>query len=230
VWSIVNAAKSQGSPKRLAAANRCIAGYWKPVFYFLRARGYSFHDAEDMTQDFFTRFLDRDWIRAADGNRGRFRTFLLTILTRFVADQGPRRAKKQQTFDRHLVPISALVGDDERSYEPPTTETPDAIFMKQWAKAVIGQVQSELRAWAESKGRPDWHSIFDAHHFPPPGEPRPSQQALATKFAVTREQVKYAIEQMDAQFVETLRTVVVDQTGGGDVDVEICELERLLAE
>jgi hypothetical protein len=63
------------------ALNRFIVLYWKPVFYFLRARGQGLHQAEDLTQAFFTRLLERDWVRRADPQRGRFRTFLLTLLT-----------------------------------------------------------------------------------------------------------------------------------------------------
>ena len=93
-WTMVRKAQDPQSPERLAAMNRCVAGYWRPVFYYLRARGHSFPQAEDVTQDFFMRFFEKNWIQPADPGRGRFRTFLLTILKRFLSDQGPERAPR----------------------------------------------------------------------------------------------------------------------------------------
>ena len=113
-WSMVRAAQNGDSPTYRAAMNRCIAAYWRPVFYFVRAKGYAVHRAEDLTQEFFLRFYERGWIERADRQRGRFRTFLLTILTRFLADQGHQRAPRQDVFDNRLVAISALMSEAER--------------------------------------------------------------------------------------------------------------------
>ena len=65
------------------------------------------------------KFLHRDWLAKADASRGRFRNYLLAILKRFLSDQGSTRAPRQQAFDQSLVPVSALVRDEERSFEPP---------------------------------------------------------------------------------------------------------------
>lgn len=92
---MIQAAQDRDDPACMEATSRCIAAYWWPVFYFLRAKGYPLHRAEDLTQEFFLRFCQRGWIEPADPQRGRFRTFLLTILTRFLADQGTERAPRQ---------------------------------------------------------------------------------------------------------------------------------------
>ncbi len=115
-----------------------------PVFYFLRARGYPLHRAEDLAQEFFLQFYQRGWIGRAEQQRGRFRTFLLTILTRFLSDQGPERCPRQRAFDEQLVTISVLLGDSDRSFEPPDNRTPEEIFMQQWARAVLARVQQGL--------------------------------------------------------------------------------------
>jgi RNA polymerase sigma-70 factor (ECF subfamily) len=227
-WSDVLAAQDADSPQRWDAINRCLAGYWRPVFYFLRAKGCSHHQAEDLTQEFFTQFFQRDWIRRADRGRGRFRTFLLTILTRFVSDQGPR-APKQQQFDNRLVCISALMGDDERSFEPAAGQTPEQIFMQRWAQAVVDTVSKGVEAWCQDRGRPDWYQIFRASHFPPSGS-RVSQQALAAQFHVSRDQVRYGLEEVSRKFVELLRAEVSQQvTCTDDLEQELHELQRLVA-
>jgi DNA-directed RNA polymerase specialized sigma24 family protein len=146
-WSVIRAAQDRDDPACVAAMNRCMAAYWRPVFYFLRAKGYPLHLAEDLTQEFFLRFYQRNWIEPADPQRGRFRTFLLTILTRFLADQGPERAPRQKVFDERLVSVSVLLGESDRAFEPPDNQTPDQIFMQQGARSVIAHVQQCLETW-----------------------------------------------------------------------------------
>ena len=227
---MVRAAQDRESPAYLAAMNRCIAAYWRPVFYFVRAKGYALHQAEDLTQGFFLRFCERGWIERADQHRGRFRTFLLTILTRFLADKSDRRAPRQEAFDNRLVTVSALMGDSERTYEPPDHRTPEEIFMQQWASAVVAQVQRCLESWCDEQGRPDWYRMFCQVYFPVSGSPRITQQALADQLHLTRDQVRYGLEAVNRRFVELLRAEVAEQVGpDDDLDMEIRELESLLA-
>ncbi len=228
-WSMVRDAQNRQSPAYLAAMNRCIAAYWRPVFYFIRAKGYSLHRAEDLTQEFFLRFYERGWIERADQQRGRFRTFLLTILTRFLADKGDQRAPRQEVFDNRLVTLSALMSDSERTFEPPDNRTPEEIFMQHWAQAVIAHVQRCLEACCAQQGRPDWYRMFCQVYFPSPGGPRITQQALADQLHLTRDQVRYGLEEVNRQFVELFRAEVAEQVGEGvDLDTEIRELQSLL--
>ena len=228
-WSVLRSAKERESGAYLTAMNRCIAGYWKPVFYFIRSRGYSFDRAEDLTQEFFLRFFERDWIDRADPDRGRFRNLLLTMLTRFLADQGPGRAAKQKEFDRRIVAVSTLAGESERSFEPPDNETPDLVFMKQWAAATLANVLRRVQDWCQDQGRPDWHEIFRLIHFRSTGEKTATQQAVAKRLNLTRDRVRYGLEETNRQFVEFLRAEVADQVvSPDDVEEEINEINRLL--
>lgn len=229
-WSMIGDAKDRQSPGYLQAMNRLIGGYWRPVYYFLRARGYSTHQAEDLTQEFFLQLFDRQWVRNADRDRGRFRTLLLTILTRFLSDRGTERAPRQRLFDDRLVSISALVGDRERSYEPAVTEPPEDLFMKHWAASVLANVRRSLETWCQERRRPDWYEIFCAVHFPLPGSRPMTQEALAGHFRVTRDQVRYASEEVKKQFVRLLRAEVAAQVDSAEeVDLEISEITGLLA-
>ncbi len=228
-WSMVQGAKKHDGDDYLAAMNRCIKGYWRPVFYFIRTKGYPLHQAEDLTQEFFLQFFQRDWVRRADRERGRFRTFLLTVLVRFLSDRGPKRVPRQELFDRRLVSISTLVGDQERTFEPPARETPEQVFMKKWAQAVIGNVRTHLEAWCRSKNRCEWYDVFSTIHFPSPNDARPTQLGMAERFNMTRDQIRYGLEQTESQFVEFLRAEVAEQVGSvEDIEIEIGELERLL--
>jgi len=227
----VQDAKDWNDSGHIEAMNRLISGYWKPVFCFVRARGYPVHRAEDLTQEFFYNFLRRNWVRPADPERGRFRNFLLKILVRFLSDQSPKRATRQSEFEGKVVSIAALIRNHDRSFEPPDNLTPENIFMKQWARAVIRNARRGLETWCHERGRPDWYEIFSAVHFPTAGQVRLSQQALADRLRLSRDQVRYGLEEADRQFRCLLCAEVTDQVENeAYTDQEIQDLYRLVGE
>lgn len=227
-WSIVQALREGENVQFTVAFNRFVASYWKPIYCFLRARGYSAQNAEDLTQEFFERFWARSWQMDARADRGKFRTYLLTILTRFLADKGSR-APRQDKFESNLVALSALIRTEERSYEPPTNETPEAIFMRCWAQAVLDAALRSLRNWCAKQGRPDWYRLFRYSHFPSPGSRAFTQEELAARYRLTRDQVRYGITTTSTKFGEFLRREVADQVSSQqDIEDEIRDLKRLL--
>src|SRR5262245_54823363 len=104
-WRFIEVAQDASHPDHAHAMNGFIEAYWRPVFVFLRARGLPLHRAEDVTQEFFLQFLQRDWLQKADRERGRFRNFLLRLLVWFVADQGPKRSPAQRRFEQNIVSV-----------------------------------------------------------------------------------------------------------------------------
>ena len=102
-WSVVLAAKNKSSPDSAAALEALCGAYWYPVYAFVRRRGHSPSDAEDLTQDFFARLLAKDYLQAADREKGRFRTFLRVALKRFLANEWDRshRLKRGEGESRH---------------------------------------------------------------------------------------------------------------------------------
>jgi len=230
VWGVVHFAQDRQNAQWRDAMNRCIAAYWKPVFFFIRAKGYPLHRAEELTQDFFLKFFARDWIRLADEQRGRFRTFLLTILSRFLSDEGPERKPRQRAFDDQLISISELRANSEPSLEPPDHRTPEDLFMREWAKALMANVQKSLELWCFCRGRPDWYRVFRETYFPADAESQITQQELAQRLEITRDKVRYALAEVQRQFSELLRAEVAEQSGPDcDIEAEIRELEALLA-
>lgn len=227
-WTFIRAAQDPQHADFTPAVNGFITRYWRPVFCFLRARGYPLHAAEDLTQEFFTRFLERDWLRRADPERGRFRTFLLTILVRFLSDLGERRAPRQHSFERRFVSIDSLLNDEDRSYEPPAGETAEAIFMRRWAADLVAEVRVRLRKVCADRDRADWYDVFAAAHGID-GDAGATQQALADRFGLTRDQVRYALMQVQQWFVVLLRAEVRDHVeADADVGDELRELMALL--
>jgi RNA polymerase sigma-70 factor (ECF subfamily) len=229
-WSFIHQMQDAQHPQRVAALNRFAGRYWKPVFCFLRVRGYPPHRAEDLTQEFFLRFLEHDWVRLADPGRGRFRNYLLRILVRFLSDQGPTRAPRQQTFEQGLVAVGGLLGDAERAWEPPAGETPETVFMRQWAVESVQHVRCRLKELCAKKDRTAWYEVFEAFHPTEPGGKVPSQEELASRLGMTRDQVRYAREQTEQWFRVLLRAEVREQVDSDDeVGAEVGELLALLS-
>jgi RNA polymerase sigma-70 factor (ECF subfamily) len=228
-WTFIRKAQEQPPDGSNPEFDRFLASYWRPVFYFLRAKGLPLDEAEDLTQAFFLRFLERDWLKRADQARGKFRTFLLTLLNRFLSDRGASRAPRQEVFDRTMVSVHGLLGDAERTYEPAGGETPEDVFMRQWAAAVVDRVLKRLRQFYEEEGRPAWYELFAAHHLVGPGETRPTQEMLGARHGMTRDQVRYALEVTERRFRHYLREEAGDQvTSDADVGEEIHDLLQWL--
>src|SRR5262245_58468859 len=95
-WSVVMRAGTAGTGEGSVALDRLCRQYWQPLYYFVRRRGYNEPDAQDLTQGFFARLLEKDLIGAADRERGRFRTFLLTALQNYLANEWDRANRQKR--------------------------------------------------------------------------------------------------------------------------------------
>ena len=127
-WTVLEAIKDSPVAERIARKNQFIVRYWKPVFRFLRVWGYSLDRAEELSQGFFAMLLEEEDILGAKREKGRFRTFLLTLLKRFLSDQlDPARQRRQMSFEDQHVSIGSLLTDEERLYKPTTSQTADDI-------------------------------------------------------------------------------------------------------
>lgn len=146
-WSVVLRARGEAGEARAALEQLCRI-YRPPVLAFVRFRGYAADAAEDLTQAFFTRFLERAWYSSADPQRGRFRSFLLTALKRFLIDADAEAAALKRGGG---VRFQAL--DDDAAGAVATDDTPEAAFEREWALAVLRVALGRLRREAEQAGK-----------------------------------------------------------------------------
>lgn len=149
-WSLVIAAQAKSSGGGEQPLEALCRQYWRPLYAYVRHRGYAEHDAQDVTQAFFARLLEKGWLAAADRARGRFRTFLLTAFTRFLANEWDHSRARKRGGGRvpfHLDSVVALSLADMRA---PTAEV---LFERRWALAVFECALQRLRAEYETAGR-----------------------------------------------------------------------------
>ena len=132
-WSVVLAARDQDRPDAAEALASLCSTYWYPLYAFIRRRGSSPHEAEDLTQEFFYRFLERHALESVQPTAGKFRSFLLTCLKNFLANERERAQAQRRGGGQPLVPLDGGDAETRYSLEPVDHRTPDAVFERRWA-------------------------------------------------------------------------------------------------
>jgi RNA polymerase sigma-70 factor (ECF subfamily) len=152
-WTVVFAASVDSSAEPDGALSRLCQIYWHPVYAFIRRRGYDRDQAEDLTQGFFTQLLAKNYLLDADRERGRFRSFLLTAVKRFLANEWDRSHAVKRGGGHAAVSIDLV--EAERWYAPATVEaaTPERLFERRWALSLLEHVMDKLRAEFDDTGR-----------------------------------------------------------------------------
>jgi RNA polymerase sigma-70 factor (ECF subfamily) len=220
VWTCIQAAQVRGHPDSLTAMNRLVQLYWKPVYYYFRARGLPLQDAADLTQELFLALLEKDTVARADPARGRFRAFLRTLCLHLLSDH-TSGAGRQRRFERQMVSIHALLGDEEQTYEPAAGETPDEVLDRRWCAALLEATLQRLQQQLADEGHGGWHEIFVA-------SAGARQKALAEKWGLSRHQLRYIRDQVNSRLLGLLREGLREEGVPEDeLDESIREMVRL---
>ena len=227
-WTAVLAAGSRPSPESAAALERLCTLYWYPLYAFVRRSGYSPPDAEDLTQEFFARLLEHNWISAADPQKGRFRSFLLMIIKRFLANEWDRARALKRGGQVRFVPLEFNTAETRYSKEPVDTRTPDQVFERHWALALLAQVLKRLR---EEYARDGKAGLFEALE-PCLVVARELQPyaTLAAQLSMSEEAVRMAVSRLRARYRECLKEEIGHTVASPDeVEEELRHLFRVLA-
>lgn len=158
-WSIVVAAGQKSSPDASEALAALCESYWYPLYAFARRRGYESHDAMDVTQSFFERMLEKNYLQSADQEKGRFRSFLLTMFKRFLSKERDREHTLKRGGNRTILSIDVEATEARYRLEPADEQTPEKMFERQWATTLLDRVLSKLQQVYESKNKSD---VFEA--------------------------------------------------------------------
>jgi len=226
-WSVVCAAGREDSAAGAALAALCET-YWYPLYAFLRRRGCPREEAEDVTQAFFARLLERGWVRSADRDRGRFRTFLLTALTRFLGKERERERAVKRGGGRMRLSLDFESGENRYRLEPADEQTPDRLFARRWAMTVLDRVLVRLEEeHADSPARTAKFAAFKplltATHEAP-------YAAVAASLGMTEGAVKVAIHRLRQRYRELLRDEVAQTVSDpAAVEQELADLREALA-
>ena len=127
--------------------------YWYPLYAYARRRGHGPEDAQDLTQEFFARLLAKHWIASADREKGRFRTFLLTAMSRFLANEWHRAGAQKRGGHAAHLPLDAGTAESRYEADVALTLTPDRLYDRQWAMTLLDRALTRLRTEQERAGK-----------------------------------------------------------------------------
>jgi RNA polymerase sigma-70 factor (ECF subfamily) len=227
-WSVVLTATRSDTTRAQAALARLFQAYWYPLYAYVRRRGYAAHDAQDLTQEFFARLLEQNWLAQADRERGRFRTFLLSALSHFLANEWDKARAQKRGGAVQFVPLQLDSAETRYGQEPADPLTPEQCFERRWALALLDEVLNRLRAEHAAAGTGE---MFDALKPCLVGD-RQAQPyaALAAQLGMTEGAVKVAVHRLRQRYRQLLREEIANTVATPEeVNEEMHHLFSVLA-
>jgi RNA polymerase sigma-70 factor (ECF subfamily) len=228
-WSLVVAAGSDSSPEGRAALESLCTAYWYPLYAFARRGGAGSHAAQDLVQGFFAELLEKDWIRAADRSRGRFRTFLLAAFRNFSSHEREKARAAKRGGGRAPLPLDFEEGEVRYSREPADERTPEKVYERRWALTLLDEAVGRLREEHLAAGHED---IFEALRgtITAGGEASAPYAEIGARLGMTEGAVKVAVHRLRRRYREVLREAIARTVADpSEVDDEIRHLLEALA-
>lgn len=223
-WSVVLAAAGGQTP---AALETLCRAYWKPLFVAARRLGHPEHDAQDLTQAFFEQFLEKGYIRAADPNRGRFRTFLFTSFKHFIRGEWVKTRAAKRGGGKSFVPWHSLSPAEEVHWEPPENLSVEAIFDHQWALSVFDAAMTQLREESVTAGKSEQFNHLK--QFLSQLGTQADYARVAERCGITPGAVAVAVRRLRVRYGELLRAQVANTLANAeDIEDEIGVLKKSL--
>ncbi len=215
-WSLVLAARGDNtSPDAHQALATLCEAYWYPLYAFIRGRGYGVEDAQDLTQAFFGRLLEKQTLQHADPARGRFRSFLLTSFKNFAANERDRQIAGKRGGAAPVLSLEIERAEGRFQMEPPDDETPERIFDRRWALALLERVMLRLRD--EMEARSDRPSLFDRlKNYLTGDDPQLSYAETATELGMSEGAVKVAVHRLRRRLRDLVRDEIAHTVASPD--------------
>jgi len=202
--------------------------YWYPLYAYVRRRGHSPEDAQDSTQEFFARLLAGNWVGDADRAKGRFRTFLLTALNRFLHNEWDRARAEKRGGRAVSVPFDTAVAESRYDADPTHSLAPDRLYDRQWAVTLLDRALTRLEVEHQRLGKAaEFATLSPSLTAERGGIP---YATLATQLGVSETAVRMAVHRLRKRFREVFREEIAQTVAQPDeVEEEIRHLLAALA-
>ena len=228
-WTMVCTAGHQSHPGAQRALAEVCSQYWYPLYAFVRRKGHSPEEAQDLTQGFFFVLLQKNYLQSADRDRGRFRTFLLAAIENYLRNEWA----KQQTLKRGgaVQFVSWQTDEAESRYqqEPIDIATPEIIFERAWAISVVEMVFERLRTEFSKAGKRPQFEILQV--FLSGEKTRGSYVEVAAKLQFSEGAARVAVHRLRTRYGELLREALAETVSDPEeVDDEVRHLLAVLSE
>lgn len=222
-WSVVLQAGQPGAPGYQQALETLCRGYWFPLYAYLRRHGYDSHQAEDYTQAFFCKVLEKQVLRSADSKRGRFRSFLLATLKNFLADEHDRARAQKRGGGRKLLSIDFNEAENQYALEPADRLSPEKLFDKSWALTVLERTMACLKTELAGKNKKELFDHLKIYLTAEKGSI--PYRDTAAELNMTEAAVRTAVHRLRRHYRKSLRDEIAQTVASEDqIDEEIDDL------
>ena len=222
-WSAVLRAGHGDASEAGPALNELCQVYWYPLYAFARRQGCAVAEAEDLTQAFFARLLERNFVAQAEPDKGRFRSFLLTVFKRFLANEWNRQHTQKRGGFQSAIALDAALAESRFDAEPAHGEPPDVLYERQWALTLLDQVMVRLGHEYVESGRARLFERLEAcltrdrAALPYAG--------IGAELSLTEAAVKMAMQRLRARYRAILREEIAKTVASPDeVEAELRDL------
>ena len=226
-WSVVLAAGHESAPGAEEALAELCRTYWYPLYAYVRRRGYSYDDAQDLTQEFFARLIEKKYLGMVDRERGKFRSFLLASFQHFLANEWDRAQAQKRGGGMTFLSLEAETAESRYALEPVDETTPETLYERRWALTLLDQTLSRLRQHYEEKGQEE---LFEQLKFSLTGDTGAAYAELAERLGLTEGAIKVDVSRMRQRYRTLLREEIAHTvTTTEEVDEELLHLQAALS-
>jgi len=197
--------------------------YWYPLYAYARRHVPSAHDAQDLTQAFFAQLLEKEYLQAADPERGKFRSFLLTAFKHFLSKERARAHAQKRGGGRCMLSLDFQMGESRYHLEPVDHATPERLYERGWALSILEQTLARLRQELANAGK---EKLFECLKGALAGEGvQESYARIALELGLTESAIKVAVHRLRRRYQELLRAEIAQTVvAPEDVDEELRDL------
>ncbi len=227
-WSVVLAAGRAESDSARASLEKLCRTYWAPLYTYVRRRNYHPEDAQDLTQEFFARFLSKNYLQTVEPGRGSFRGFLLTAMQHFLANEWDKARAAKRGAGQSPIPLEELSAENLYRAVSVQERTPEETYDQSWALALLEQVRHRL---CDEYTRAGKGPQFDQWLRFLPGEASPLSYAeTAQLLGLTEEAVRSEVYRLRKRYRELVRHEVAQTVATpGEIEEELRYLIAVLA-
>lgn len=227
-WTVVTRAKQDDEVLAQQAVGELCQAYWQPVYLCVRHHGYSVHDAQDLTQEFFLQLLKGKWLKHLDGAKGRFRAYLAVALKNFLRSHWRRRWTLRGRHAREIVSIECNEGENSYTANSTLQITPETLYEQHWATSVLERAFDQLKIELRANKTEVFLQHFDA--LMGPGSDAALHHEIAQSLNMTAGALRGALFRWRQRFVTLMREEVGRTVlASTDIDDELKHLQRIFA-
>lgn len=219
-WSMVVSAGRESSPDSRKALAALCETYWYPLYVYVRRRVSDVHRAQDLTQEFFSTLLEKEYLKTADREKGRFRSFLLTAFKRFLSKQREKENAQKRGGGTKLLSIDFEQGEERYKLEPSHDWTPERIYERRWALSLLELVLQRLEEEYAGRGRDALFGKLKAFLTGQSGAPLYGE--LSEELSMSESAIKVAVHRLRRRYRELLKEEIANTVSDpGEVDGEL---------